>query len=145
MLGVGRRSAVAAGEDLAVGEEARREQVRGAGERRGKRIDRRELQLRTVGEMRADARDVIHGGWRNRSIVAIFTRLARTRTPFERDAEIRERKQERSGAHDVPQPLDAPGIERIEQYRVDSAWRRARKTSEVERRRGGDPRALRRA
>src|SRR5947207_12444174 len=49
---------------------------------------------------------------------------------------------EHSGAHDVPQPLDAPGIERVEQHRVDSAWRRVPKTSEVERRRGGDPRAL---
>ena len=77
MLGVGRRAAVAAGEDLAVGEEARREQVRGAGERRGKRIGRLELQLRAVGEMRADARDVIHNGRRNRSIVAIFTLPAR--------------------------------------------------------------------
>ena len=55
-------AAVAAREDLAVAEEARREQVRGAGDRRGKRIGRRELQLRAVGEMRADARYVIHDG-----------------------------------------------------------------------------------
>ena len=61
MLRVGGGSAVAAGQDLAVAEQARREQVRGAGDRRGERIGRGELQLRAVGEMRADARDMIHG------------------------------------------------------------------------------------
>ena len=61
VLRVGRGPAVAAGEDLAVAEQARREQVRGAGDRRRERVRRGELQLRAVGEMGADARDMIHG------------------------------------------------------------------------------------
>jgi hypothetical protein len=61
VLRVGSRAAVAAGEDLAVGEQAFGEQRRGAGDGGRQRLDRVALQLRAVGEVLADSRDVIHG------------------------------------------------------------------------------------
>ena len=58
MLRVGRGSAVAAGEDLAVAEQALGDELGRARDRRRQLVGRRELQLRAVGEMRADARDM---------------------------------------------------------------------------------------
>src|SRR5437016_13568797 len=115
MLRIGGRAAVAAGHDLAIGQQAIRHERGGSGNRRRQRIDACELQLRAIRKVRPNSFQSIHGlPISKRKLYQVDLRMLRA-----------------SGCVDVAKPFDVVLIERLEQDGIEAAERLAPESGKV--------------